>query len=385
MKTRCQIEDLRVDEITVLPLTPAGRFSVYRLEKTGWSTITLLVELAKKLRLPLEFVSYGGRLERNAVTSQHIAFESKKLDDVITKSYQMTYVGRMDRPMAPDLIKHNEYRITVRDLTESECQKMTSQLDPVRRYGFANYYDDLKFTAYDPLQGFFGEKILLGHMNGAAKVYLTGAAPDDSQSDRDRKAQLFEHWKDWKTCLSIAATPEEKSAFHYFIRKPDDFLGFLFEIPREEALSALGAYQAFIWNETLRRYLLSSSLQEPKIHPGVAGDYVFYQSVLDTFATRLSKLRIPTLASKMEFPDVEVESIHEKLMQERGIERSMFNKTKYRHVFFKSTLRSAVAIPGTLTAEVAADSLHAGKKSMTIHTSLPYGSYSAMLLKRLIA
>ena len=50
-----------------------------------------------------------------------------------------------------------------------------------------NYFDESKFTGFDSRDGFFAEKALKGHYNGAAKLHMTWVGPTDSAQDRSEE------------------------------------------------------------------------------------------------------------------------------------------------------------------------------------------------------
>ena len=69
-----------------------------------------------------------------------------------------------------------------------------------------NFFDETLFTGFAPRDGFFAEKALKGHYNGAAKLHMTCPSPGDTEADTLRKALFFEKWKDWRACLDASVT-----------------------------------------------------------------------------------------------------------------------------------------------------------------------------------
>lgn len=119
------------------------------------------------------------------------------------------------------------------------------------------------------------------------------------------------------------------------------------------------------------------------MHKGLAGDYLFFDTLEPDKRSYWSNLLIPTAASKMKMSGDEIEKITKEVFEENQLATPMFNITKVRQAYFKSTDRRAVAIPEGLATEYADDEAYPGSKKLTLKFSLPRGSYATMLIKRL--
>jgi tRNA pseudouridine13 synthase len=156
IKVKVKPEDFIVEEIADVPMSSTGDFCVYRLQKRGWNTVDVLKNLSKKLNLPSSDFSYGGKKDKYALTSQYITIgrqgykqtpppvsppsqggdeggvkkprvmhRSSRFPSVVNsaeiekliptkldkENYSLSFVGLMDRPMGPDLIKGNKFHI----------------------------------------------------------------------------------------------------------------------------------------------------------------------------------------------------------------------------------------------------------------------------------
>ena len=154
IKIKVKPEDFIVEERADISLAQTGDFCVYLLKKRGWNTVDVLKNLAKKLNLPSSDFSYGGKKDKYALTSQYITIvlhggnekatrnspfrkggqgglgESNKfaLKEINEKNYSLRFMGLMDRPMGPDLIKGNKFHIVVRNLTEHELKSAINEI-----------------------------------------------------------------------------------------------------------------------------------------------------------------------------------------------------------------------------------------------------------------
>ncbi len=377
-------EDFKVEEIVSARWDNAGPYSVYLLEKRGWNTVDALREISKKLNIPSRFFSYGGKKDRHAFTRQFITVEGKRINDFKSEQLSFTFQGYAQRPMGPDLIDGNRFEITVRQLTEENLTGIKKRLDGVQAQGFVNYFDDQRFGSFDKEQGFLAEKILLGHFNGAAKIYLTSIYSSDPKAEKDRKRYFLEHWKDWDACFKEAHSDFERFAFAEFKKGEKAFLNVLNQIPREEMSMFFSAYQSYLWNDLAARVLKILVPDDLLCVSGVAGEYCFYSNIADDILKNVRSLSIPTAAHNTKFLDERCEQQYAALLELRGVKIPMFNKLKVRTAFFKTTDRALVVFPERLASEDAPDELYPHKRKLILKFTLPRGSYATMLIKNLL-
>lgn len=373
MKIKVKPEDFIVEEIASLPLSVHGEYGVYCLDKSGWNTIDLLKELASKFKINFSAFSWGGRKDRHAKTRQYISIKDPRKFNLEDQGYAFKFLSRMNRPMGPDLIEVNKFKITIRDLKAEELKKAIEELGNIKENGFPNYFDDQRFGSFDLKQGFLGEKVLKKEFNGALKIYLTSIRPQDKKSDKQRKELFFKHWKDWNYCLGLAKTKFEKEAFGYLVKRANGFFEVLNKITREEFSTYFSCYQAYLWNEMLRR-IVKKGVPRVKYCKGIAGDYIFCD-----VCKGLENLVIPVPGLK---PAVNLE-IYKNTLDDFGIKQSMFNSLKVRKAFFKSFSRQAIIKPEDLSFSIQEDDIYKNKKALVLNFKLIRGSYATMLIKRI--
>ena len=66
-------DDFFVEELTDLEPGSQGVFSLYRLEKVGWTTMDALQAIRRRWQLDFRRVSYGGLKDRHAHTLQYFS------------------------------------------------------------------------------------------------------------------------------------------------------------------------------------------------------------------------------------------------------------------------------------------------------------------------
>ena len=374
-------EDFVVEERADPPLDPRGRFGLYRLRKSHWNTTDLIRHLSGRLRLPPDRFAYGGKKDKHGQTVQFVTIDDPADRSTSGKDFRLEAAGRMSRPMGPDLIQANDFTIVIRDLPGLDGFEPV--LDDIRAFGFPNWFDDQRFRSFDPERGFFAEKILRRHWNGALQVFLTSVTPGQSGRERERKAELFRLWRDWKACRSRADDPLERAIFDVLCDRAGDFAEALHRIPEEETAMQFAAYQSHLWNELLRKIFRARDI--PAVaYSGREGPYLFWRDGRAGGRAGLDTLLLPTAAARMDFPDAESEEAFAGLLREKSLTRSAFRTKELRRVRFQSFLRPAAVVPeGFRVLDRGGDELHPGRKQITLRFALPRGSYATILVKRL--
>jgi len=386
-KIKVKPEDFYVKEIISLPIKDKGQYGVFILKKRGWNTVDILKRIGKNLGIPFRNISYGGKKDRHALTEQFITIKNIKKKILFKNdNYLLQPVGFSEEPMDPRHIIGNEFKIVIRSISKEAEEFLYTPLKSIEKYGFINYFDDQRFGSFDPKQGFIGEKIIKGHYNGALKIYLTHIYPEDKKEARERKNFLFENWGNWQKCLSVAKTQMENFAFNHLIENSKDYLTILRKIPKEEMSMFFSAYQSFLWNETVRRLLVTLlSDEEIIVHKGIVGDYIFFNEIDKEKFSYLVKLQIPTASSKLKMPDEITEKIYKNILNEREVKPSMFNLKKIRQAFFKSVERDVLVKPESFKYTIEDDEVYENRSKITLSFFLPRGSYATMLIKRIFA
>lgn len=374
-------EEFRVIEKANLSRSISGPYGVYRLTKKNLTTEQACRLIARNLNYSPGAISWGGRKDKYGLTTQYITIYQGREISLEEKNISLEPVGFMDRPMGPDLIEGNFFEITLRRISNIEA--ILKAIEEVKIQGLANYFDDQRFRSYDPERGFFAEKILLRHYNGALQVYLTSLTSSMNKKEKERRKAFLANWRSWEKCYEIAQTPEEKKIFRSLLNHPDKFELALQFIPPPEVAFLYSAFQAHLWNELLRRLIRLKGVGL-KSFPGREGDYLFWKLQDENIRNYFHQLRLPTAAPKMEFPDETIKFLFLEILKERGLKPASFRTRVLRLISFRSYLRPATAFPLNLKILGSGeDEIYPGWKKITLAFELGRGSYATMLIKRL--
>ncbi|MDH7512029.1 MAG: tRNA pseudouridine(13) synthase TruD [Clostridiales bacterium] len=374
-------EDFVVEERANLRLQPRGQHRVYLLKKSHWNTLDLIRFLSHSLSLPLDKFSYGGKKDRHGLTHQFIAIQDQADFSREGKDFALESRGFMDRPMSPDLITGNAFTVTIRDF--EDLIPVEKNVEEVKKTGFPNFFDDQRFRSYDPERGFFAEKILRRHWNGALQVFLTSTGAEDGKKERERREAIYRDWKNWRACLDHAINPLEKKIFSFLNNHPKGFFRALHLIPAEEVSMFFSAFQSHLWNEVLRR-VIKLKIGDVEEIMGTEGSYLFWTKLDEDLLSYLNSLEIPTAAVKTDFSDAFTRSLNEEILREKNLQPSFFRTKALRKVYFRSFRRKALLIPDDLRVIAEGeDEFHPDRKKLTLSFFLPRGAYGTMLIKRI--
>lgn len=376
-------EDFIVEEMANLPLSESGEYRVYRLTKKNWTSPDLMRFLARTLSISPKAIAYGGKKDKHGLTTQHITIRHQKDFSLEEKNFSLQAIGFMRKPMSPALLLGNKFIITIRRLQSVE--PVLHNLEEVKQYGFPNFFDDQRFRGTDPRLGFFADRVLRGHYNGALQIFLqTQSQAINNKENQERVARILENWRDWGKCLELARGLNEKRIFRTLLLRPDDFLAALEKIPREEIAMAYAAFGSYLWNELLRRLLrqLTPDLIEVQ---GESGIFLFWKTLPETVLDYLKSLTLPTPAAKMQFPDDRSRQLYLEILEEQNLRFSSFRTRALSRVFFRSFQRKVLLFPeGLEISEIKEDELHPGKKALVLSFNLPRGAFATMLIKRIL-
>lgn len=379
LKIKCAPEDFVVEELAAVKPAAAGAYGLYCLRKSGYNTADALRTVARALRVQPEAFAYGGRKDRHALTTQFVTVRSNQEFSYEKGALSLRFLGRIERPMGPDLIEGNRFSVVVRSLRQEDALRASEEAAVISRDGYLNYFDDQRFGSCDLAQGFVAERLLKKQCNGALKLLLTAVYSGDKQAVRLQKEHFQRHWGDWEACLSRAHTPFERRVFSCLRDDPRAFLKALSLLSAQELGLHYSAFQAFIWNETARRLCRLRKMSCVGVYPGVAGDYLFYRP-----ATAQEADVIPTVAARLEASS-EIVALIDEILAERGMRRPLFNALLLRTIRFRSGGRVLVVKPSSLKVEVLPDEKYAGRRCLRCCFVLPRGSFGTMFLKRLFA
>lgn len=381
MKIKVIPEDFRVEEEALIKTSRQGKYSIYRLEKRNWSTLDLIDYLKRKYRLAT--IRYAGLKDRYAHSFQYVSIIGDGPPRIAEENFSLTFFGKSHEPVKRDLLLGNSFHIVLRDLKESDIPKIKPALEAVKKDGLPNYYDEQRFGSIRHRKGYFAQKLLLKHYNGALKLYMATPSAADDTPNREIKKFLAENWGNWEKCQTVKSH-EFRPILNYLVKNPKDFKGAIRQTNRKILELLIVAYQSYLWNEILAELIRSLDLRFFS-YPYLAGKFLFYQELPPKIKTYLLPLLIPTPSYRTFFKSEKIEKITGDVLWREGfVLKDLKIPIRVKGIFFKPFERKALVFPERLSVkEPKPDEFYKGKLKLELDFFLPKGSYATILVKRL--
>ncbi|WP_319506712.1 tRNA pseudouridine(13) synthase TruD [uncultured Methanolobus sp.] len=385
MQLKAIPSDFQVDEVySPLMFSEEGTWRVYLLMKQKYNTMDALRILAKNSGIPLDKISYAGLKDRQAITRQLIAVEGRDIS-YDKAGLALQYVGRMDHPLSGKDIKGNRFRIVVRKVSRLQLKEFERSCEDVSLFGVINYFDSQRFGCLRNGQGFAMRYILLGQYKVAFRMI---AASFSAEAEESRiKRIIHDSWGNWTYLARVLRAHHYGRCLAHLSRHPGDFKGALCLLPEFERTLPLFAYQSYLWNSAVSRFL-EMNIQKDRLvaMDYVAGKLLFYDRLDEMKLEEFKNLSFPLPGhslKKLQHP--EQREAYEAVLEAEGI--SVYQLGMKTHGFYlKEEQRPLIVFPEHLRIlEVSPDELSRenGMMKVVISFELPRGAYATLVIGRI--
>lgn len=381
MKIKTVPEDFVVEELAELPGGP-GPVSVYVLEKTGMTTLDAIAAVARAFDMPRKVVRHAGLKDRHAVTRQHLWIEGGPEKSLSEGGLSLRFLRRL--PGAPR-VRGNRFRIVLRDLDPAEAPRLAGAADAVAADGVPNYFDSQRFGSARHGEGFVGKKVLLRQWDEALKLAMAKASRFDTESRQKRLAAFKRHWGQWEACLEKSATRTEAHVFGYLARRRGDFKGALKLIERPLLAMYMHAYQSWLWNEAVSRFLKHSLPADVLMPARYLGGYLwFHRFVPAELSSRWKRMTVPLLAYRTRFEDGGVQAAYGEILRAEKLEAGDFKPAGHNLPYMKGEERPLLLLPAGMKAGAPEpDERFPGRQKALVEFELGRGGYATLVVKKL--
>jgi len=313
--------DFIVREINELQLDNKGNYSYFLLKKRNYNTLTAIEVLANKLKISKKNIGFAGNKDKIAVTEQFISIRNGKKDyeNINLKNIELKYLGQGINEIFLGNLKGNEFKITIRNLTKKEIQKINSN-----KISMPNYFGPQRLSNKNHL---IGKEIVNKNFDKAVNLIL--------QTNTDYDEKIKEHLE----------------------KRSKDFVVALKIIPLKLLKFYVHAYQSFLFNKTLEQYIKNNKSSYEKIP--IIG-----------FGTEIKNTKINKIVNKIleeekiTFRDFIIRQIPE--LSSEGDERNALVKIKDFKVINQDK-----------------DELNKNMEKLIVTFSLPKGSYATVFIDNL--
>ena len=382
MKIKVKPEDFRVEELLQLRLTPRGHYSVYRLEKCGWTTLSVLNRVERIYRL--RRLSRAGLKDRYSCSVQYVSAEGRGPALIDEGSFSLKHIGYSTQPVTRSMLLGNRFGIVIRDLTGIEAETARRNLPLLQRDGFPNYHDEQRFGSARHGQGFIAEKLIRNDLEGALRLYMATPSAHDDEASRRSKEFLDQHWGDWVLCLK-RATREFAPVVAALKKAPDDFAGAICRIQHDLLELFVTSFQSYLWNETLA--VLIRGFELPVQAMSYAqGELLFFADLTPAARRFFDRHEIPMASPQTVFGAKRIASAVTSVLTRAGLGlKDLTLPVRIHGIFFKPYSRPGVVVPQDLRLSASEpDEMHPGRQKLELTFELPPGSFATILVKRLM-
>ena len=389
MKVKARPEDFVVQEVSDAAIRDVpAEFRIYRLRKRSWDTFDLVDLLRRRLNLGPSDISYGGIKDRHGETEQILSLRNlpRLPARIEEKNFSLQAVGYADRPVTARGIRGNRFRLVLRDIRAEEVPAMQARLDQIGRFGVPNYYDEQRFGSARHGQGFMGREVLLGNRERAMRLFFEPSRFDPPR-ERKLKRSIVDHWGRWEQL--------RPDAFGVYRRVLDllcedgfahSYTRALGVIEKSHLLLVINAYQSYLFNEVLRRWLAGLAerhglaLWSSRYQ---AGEFLFYGALPADLAADMGRTELPVPAYDTRVADPAIGAILAEVLAAEQIRQEQLRVRKIPGLSIHATYRRAVLMPEDLVVrEAEEDDLYPGRLKLGLDFFLPRGGYATLILKR---
>ncbi len=382
IKIRTRPEEFRVQEVTSLQPS-GGAYAVYLMTKRSIGTLEAIERICRRWRLPGRRVGYGGLKDRHALTDQYITILRGPKKHLTLPGIKLLYLGQAPERITSRHVLGNRFEILVRGIDGTLREHMESRLHGVRGDGFPNYFGYQRFGSVGVSGEFIAKAWMQGDYERALWLALAEESPSDSAREREQKEQLRRHWRDWATCCEVLARSHRRSIVFYLRDHPEDFRGAFARLRRDLRALYLSAYQSYLWNEVVCRFLERRLADEQRLELRLrVGRLVFPTEFPEELRTVAEDLAFPLPSARIE-PQGEYGAILAEVLAEEGLELRQLRSRHIRDVFFARAKRRVFVRPQELSWTWEEDEGESGRFRVWLRFFLPAGSYATVLLQSL--
>jgi tRNA pseudouridine13 synthase len=383
-------EDFQVDELSQVTPT-SGEFALYRLTKQSIGTPEVINAVVERWKIPRRRISYGGLKDKHALTTQFVTVSHGPKKPLSQNSFELQYLGQVDRPFTAADIDGNRFTIVLRNMTAEAVELAQSAAEDVRRDGLPNYFDDQRFGSLGYSGDWIAREWCLGNWERTLWLALADPHPDDRSGEKKQKTLLRDLWGRWAECKKALDRSHRRSIVTFLADKESagkliDFRGAFCNVNVDLRGLYLSAFQSALWNRMLDRRLRTNAATESIIPFELkSGPVCFVTSPSSPAESDNAPLEdeLPMPSARGKLDEGPTLDLINSVVAEEGLEKRQLRVKYPRDSFFsKSSRKTVIAIP-ELQFEVSDDELYSKRKKVTLAFDLPRGSYATILVKRL--
>jgi tRNA pseudouridine13 synthase len=352
-------EDFIVKEVSYIrlenngKLENSGRFLYYTLLKRNKNTLDVVKELARKLNVKEKQIGFAGSKDKHAVTEQMISISgvSKNIIETVkVENVTLKFIGKGNEPVCLGDLQGNNFEIVVRNLPND------AELPRFNTDHITNYFDEQRF------------------------------------SENNVKIGRCLVRKEFKKAVELV---DDENCQRHLVKYNNDFIGSLKKISLRLLRMYVHAYQSFLWNESVTKYLEHKSKKptttgKPPVNiPVEKADFkvikkVKYSQGKFVFVDMYKEVKIPLIGFDEIKCTNEIDEIIKEMMNKEQITFHDFIIKQIPEISTEGEFRNIfVKVEKLQISTVSDDELNEGMKKVKVSFNLPKGSYATIVIKSL--
>jgi TruD family tRNA pseudouridine synthase len=280
--------------------TDPNQKTVYAtLVKCMVSTLGAVDELAKLLTTDPKNITYAGIKDRDALTSQQIAFRNVSIEavkNITSKHFFLKDIQPGKGVMQKGGLQGNRFTILIRTEsdfgTSDKFRIFTENLRKVKNEGFYNFYYLQRFgqeagtSRTNSLS--WAVNLLKGDYRQAVVEFLSSSTERELPFYRNLRTVVGSHSGNWELVHQILSPfpitfSGELKVVDHLVKHPDDYIGALNQIP-DSIMLWIYSISSYLFNKKLSQAALKGGLlprELPLFLSNEQDDWMFYKKELE--------------------------------------------------------------------------------------------------------
>jgi tRNA pseudouridine13 synthase len=334
--------------------------------------------MAARLKVTSSALVFLSHQAVRGLTIQYASVRTSGPQEIKGDGFVARRIGWGSRALRTKDLTGSRFTLVVRALSAEQAPFLAAAMANLGTYGLPNYFDDARFGSRSR-RDFIGKEILKRDAERVVHMYLAERLASDSRAICDFKRLVASHWGQWGYLLHQAPRPSNfRSVITYLKDHPHDYRKAV-NLIQDKLLSAfLAAYQAWVWNLIVARYLdqdgaaplsvriARRSFPIPELGPAIK-------------ALCAVDLDLPRLTAH--YPG-DFEAAVVAAFAEESLTLRDFKARILRRVYLPKRERALAFVPQAVVCSVPVeDETAPGCSSVTISFTLSPGQYATLVIK----
>ncbi len=359
-----------------------GLFLHFVLIKNNIDTSVALDWISNLWKVERNDLSIAGTKDKRAFTAQRVSlwgvkrrYEEGNLKEItLPKIKTKSFCFRIKDIRLGDLWG-NAFDITIRRIpTEATIiqSSLETKIREINDFGYLlNSFGQQRFGKIRPITHLVGEKLLLGEVREALKIYVGKSYGTESQEALDARKLYWETENPQDVLKIIPDQMHIEKKILKYLQKHKNYERVFLSLPLQFQKLFIHAYQAYIFNKYLKiRYNeYSKNLCEP----------LFGEKIIDNVSYA------PLIGNKTELTGQSKE-IYSKILENEEVSLHDFNRSLAVKLGSRGSYRAlGMKAHNLLINDIAEDELNPGKFKANLSFELRKGSYATEVLKEILS